>query len=258
MLTLQAPKTSPWNFLKLEGGLFAGNGINPHIDSRMDFVGHLSAAKEIGKSMTLSGGLSSYIGGILQRDSAVFTVKENAFVLYSKSENNIGKYAKRRYIGFDIQFRMKTAVGYTQLRSEYISGIHPGNENCSYGFKSAAMAAVEPVYMRKLSGGYVLLTQDLGKTPFTTVIKYDYYNPNTEISGNHIDSKGEIAMTNIGFGFLWSVYQNLRLTAYCNIVKNETTNKLKNKTDESGKITEHGYEYDRKDNVFTLRLQYKF
>ena len=258
MLTLQAAETSPWHILKLESGLFAGNGIRPPIDSRMDFVAHLTATGEFGYRMTVSGGLSTYLGGVLQRDNAVYTVKDNVFVLDSRTEKNIGKYAKRQYIGFDAQFRMNTTAGCTQLKGEYIAGKHPGNANGAYGFKYVAMESVEPVYMRKISGGYVLLTQGLGKTPFTAVVKYDWYNPNTEISGNHIDSKGEIAMTNLGFGFLWLVYQELKLTVYYNIVKNETTDKLKNRMDANGKITEYGYEGDRKDNVFSLRLQYVF
>ena len=257
LVSLQAPEKSSLNILKLEGGWFAGNGIRPQIDSRMDFIGRLSATKEIG-NIVVSGGVSTYLGGVLQRDSSVFVVKDNAFVLDSKTESNIGKYAKRRYTGVDAQFRMFTAAGLTLLKTEYIVGIHPGNAGGAYSFRFTSLAPVEPVYMRKMSGGYVLWSQGLGKTPFSTVIKYDWYHPNTEISGNDIDSKGEINISNIGFGFLWVVNTAIRLSAYYDVVKNETTDKLKDVRDANGKITEHGYASDRKDNVFTLRLQYKF
>jgi hypothetical protein len=46
MLTLQAPSTSAWSILKLEAGIFAGNGIKLEIDNRTDFIGHLSVNKE--------------------------------------------------------------------------------------------------------------------------------------------------------------------------------------------------------------------
>ena len=258
MLTLQAAESSPWHILKLESGLFAGNGVRPQIDSRMDFAVRLSAAKTFGNLFALNGGMSVYLGSVRQSDSSVFEVKDNAFIVNSRSENNIGKYVKRQFIGFDVQFRANTTAGCFQLRSEYIFGKLPGNTAGAYGFKYIAMEAVEPVYMRKMSGGYVLLAQDLGKTPFTAVIKYDRYNPNTEISGNHIDSKAEITMSTIGFGMLWFVYPELKLTVYYNIVKNETTDKLKNRTDANGTITGYGYEGNRKDNVFSLRLQYVF
>jgi len=258
MLTLQAAEASPWHILKIETGLFAGNGIRPQIDSRMDFVGHLTATRKIGTNTTVSGGISTFLGGMVQRDSSVYTVNDHAFALESKSASNIGKYAKRQYIGLDGQLCMNTAAGITRVRAEYISGKHPGNASCAYGFKYNAMESKEPVYMRKISGGYVMLAQALGRSPFMAVAKYDWYNPNTEIKGNHIDSKGEIAMRNYGFGFVWSVYQGLKMTAYYNIIRNETTDKLQHTTDTSGKITAYGYESDRKDNVFTLRLQYKF
>lgn len=52
MFTLQAPETSPWSILKLEAGLFAGNGIKKETDNKRDFIGHLSVFKEyyIGKA----------------------------------------------------------------------------------------------------------------------------------------------------------------------------------------------------------------
>ena len=268
MLTLQAAKTSPWNFLKLEAGLFAGNGIKPQITSRMDFIGHLSATKQIGDDMSISGGVSAYLGGVFQNDESVFVMKDKKFVEDSNSADNIGKYAKRQYIGFDAQLRMMTAAGLTQLRGEYIFGEHPGNSAGAYEFKfniasGNALPMTGPVYMRKIAGGYVILTQDLGTTPFTAVLKYDWYNPNTEVSGNDIgvaDSgtgAKDIIMSNIGIGLLWRINPALKLTAYYDIVKNETTDKLPD-TKDDGKITRYGWEGDRKDNVFTLRLQYKF
>jgi len=257
MLTLQASKNSPWNILKLEAGMFAGNGIRPQFESKMDFIGHLSVAKNIGDNMTISGGVSAYLGSMYQGDSSVYVMKDNKFVLDSKNADNIGKYAKRQYIGFDLQFSAMTVAGLTQLRGEYIFGEHAGNKSGAYSFKTEALPT-DATYMRKLSGGYVILTQDLGTTPFTIIAKYDWYNPNTEVSGNDITNKGEILMSNIGLGAMWRINNALRLTAYYDIVKNETTDKLKDTKDADGKITAYGYEGNRKDNVFTLRLQYKF
>jgi hypothetical protein len=265
MLTLQAAKTSPWNILKLEAGMFAGNGIKPQFTSHMDFIGHLSVTKVIGSDITIGGGVSAYLGGVFQNDSSVYKMKDKKFILDSKTVDNIGKYAKRQYIGFDIQFGATTVAGLTQLRGEYILGQHPGNATGAYEFKFNGMPPADaPVYLRKISGGYLILTQDFGKTPFTAVVKYDWYNPNTDVSGNDIaatgsgTTKGDIAMSNIGMGLIWRINPALRLTAYYDIVSNETTENLKDKKDSDGKITQYGWEGNRKDNVFTLRLQYKF
>ena len=265
MLTLQAAKTSPWNILKLEAGMFAGNGIKAQFTTHMDFIGHLSVTKVIGSDITIGGGVSAYLGGVFQNDSSVYVMKDNQFVLDSKTVDNIGKYAKRQYIGFDLQFSAYSAAGLTNLRGEYIFGEHPGNASGAYEFKFNGLPPAEaPIYMRKIAGGYVILAQDLGKLPFTALVKYDWYNPNTEVSGNDIaaagsgTTKGDINMSNIGMGLIWRINPALRLTAYYDLVGNETTDNLPDTKDEDGKITKYGYEGNRKDNVFTLRLQYKF
>jgi hypothetical protein len=182
--------------------------------------------------------------------------------LKSSEASNIGKYAKRQYVGFDLQFNTMTAAGLTQLRGEYIFGEHAQNAAGSWNYKFTAVQS-GPVYMRKINGGYVMLMQDLGQIPFTVLAKYDWYNPNTGISGNDIGassgtSANDITKSNIGVGIYWRINPALRLTAYYDLVRNDTTNQLTDTKDDSGKITAYGYENDRKDNVFTLRIQYKF
>ncbi|MCL1932885.1 MAG: hypothetical protein FWF53_03590, partial [Candidatus Azobacteroides sp.] len=164
MITLQPAKTSVWNPIKLEAGLFAGNGIKPQIDSHMDFIGHLSASKVFGNDMSLSGGVSLYLGGVLQTDSSTYVMKDKEFTEDSKTRDNIGRLAKRQYIGFDIQYIALTSVGMTQIRGEYIFGKHPGNASGAYSFGLVDIQS-GPVYMRKISGGYVVLIQDLGRSP---------------------------------------------------------------------------------------------
>jgi hypothetical protein len=263
MLTLQPAKTSPLNILKLEAAWVAGNGIRPQISSRMDFLGRLSIAKPLGKNAQLGLGISAYLGGVLQTDEQRYVVKDRQFALDSNTSGNIGRYAKRQYFGAEMQFRFISAAGATQVRGEYIVGEHPGNASGAYDFKLTTIPP-GPVYMRKISGGYVVLTQDLGVTPVTFVVKYDRYNPNTGVSGNDIGVQGsdtgtgDISSSTVGLGFLWHIKPMLRLTAYYDIVKNETTENLKNTKNEQGAIVRYGYESNRKENVFTLRLQYRF
>ena len=263
-LTLQPAPSSPLKFFKLEVGLFAGNGIKPQISNRMDFIGHLSVNKQVGFNTTISGGVSTYIGGILQAsgEPAIYEMTDNNWKLKSDDPTNIGKYVKRQYIGLDMQIHTLTAAGLTQIRGEYIFGEHAQNAAGSWNYKFTAIQS-GPVYMRKINGGYMMLTQDLGTSPFTFVAKYDWYNPNTKISGDAIGSSSatttnDITKSNIGLGLYWRINPALRLTAYYDIVKNETTNQITDTKDESDNITAYGWDKDRKDNVFTFRLQYKF
>lgn len=243
-LTLQAAKTSPWNILKLEAGLFAGNGIKQETDSHLDFIGHLSVAKAIGSDMKISGGVSYYNGGVYQGTENIYSIAGKAFVLNNNADNK-GQFAKREYVGVDAQFSVMSALGMTQLRGEYLFGEQPAAKGNSKSPNASTLPAID-TYNRNFSGGYVVFVQDIGALPVSAVLKYDWYNPNTKVSGNEDVTDGDIAVNTFGFGLLWRANANLKLTAYYEINKNETTDKI-------AKFNE-----DRKDNLFTLRLQYKF
>ena len=248
MLIIQAAKTSPMNFLKLEAGLFAGNGIKQETDSRKDFIGHLSAMKDISGHLTISGGVSYYHGSVYQGSENVYQMVGESFVL-NNNPDNLGKFAKREYIGFDGQFKIKNILGATQLRGEYLFGKQPGNLSNSKS-PNASVLPVSDTYLRNFGGGYVALTHDFTTLPFSVVLKYDWYDPNTKVAGNNIGlnhtGSGDIAQNAFGFGMLWYMNSKLLLQAYYEINKNEKTANLTTFTN------------DRKDNVFTLRMQYKF
>jgi phosphate-selective porin len=248
MLTLQAAKTSPWNFLKLDAGLFAGNSINRETDSRLDFIGHLSADKNLGSNVKIGGGVSYYNGGVFQGTENIYSMKNKEFLLNNNADNK-GQFAKREYFGIDAQFSVISVLGMSQLRTEYLFGEQPGGQSNSKSPNASTLPTTD-TYNRNFSGGYVILIQDLGKLPLSAVLKYDWYDPNTKLSENEIGinntSAGDIAKNIFGFGLLWRATNNLRLQAYYEINKNETTENIDK------------YKNDLKDNVFTLRLQYKF
>lgn len=248
MLTLQASKTSPLNFIKLEAGLFAGNGIKQETDSRKDFIGHLSIAKNIGSEAKFAVGGSYYNGSVYQGTQNVYSMKDNGFELNSDASNK-GGFAKREYVGFDGQFNILTGAGMTQLRGEYLLGTQPGAKTNSKSPNASALPTTD-TYIRKFNGAYVILVQDLGQSPFSAVVKYDFYDPNTKISNNEIGlngtTNGDIAYNTLGLGLLWRASNSIRVQAYYDMVKNEKSENLA------------AFKEDIKDNVFTLRLQYKF
>lgn len=248
MLTLQAPKSSPWSKLKLEAGLFAGNGIKMETDNRKDFIGHLSVNHTVKDYLKIGAGLSYYYGGVYQGSQNVYSLKDDVFIV-NKDSSNIGKYAKREYFGLDIQLVALSKIGSTKLTSEYLMGTQPGSNKDSKS-PNAATLPTSDTYIRKFNGGYVMLTQDFGKLPLSGVVKYDWYNPNRQVSKDKIGvnntSKSDIAYNTIGMGVLWKATSSIRIQAHYDIVNNEIT---KNIAD---------YSMNRKDNVFTLRFQYKF
>ena len=245
-LTLQAAKTSPWNFLKLEAGLFTGNGIKQETDNRKDFIGHLSAARNVGSEAKWGLGVSYYNGSVFQGNENVYKMDGNAFILDNNPENK-GKFAKREYVGFDGQFSIMSAIGLSQVRVEYLFGTQPATSSNSKSPNSST-PVITDTYIRNFSGGYIIIVQDLGQLPLSAVIKYDWYDPNTEVAKNEVGLKGtgsaDLSQNTLGLGMLWRVNKNIRLQAYYELNNNEKTENLAVN--------------DIKSDVFTLRLQYKF
>ena len=248
MLILQAAKTSPWNFLKLEVGLFAGNGIKQETDNRKDFIGHLSANKNLGDNAKFGLGMSYYNGGVYQGTENIYTMQDKTFVLNNDASNK-GKFAKREYFGFDGQLNISSFCGITQLRGEYLLGTQPAVKTGSKSPNASALPNTD-TYIRDFNGGYVMLVQDFGRLPLSAVVKYDWYDPNTKVAKDEIGKngtdKGDIAYNTLGVGLLWRASNSIRLQAYYEVVSNEKSESFA------------AFKNDIKDNVFTLRLQYKF
>jgi len=250
MITIQAPKTSPWNVLKLEAGLVAGNAISKDYKSTKDFVAHLTYTNST-PIMKYGIGASVYSGTILQQDTNVYVMKNGAFSRNVLTPANGS--APRTYYGVDGQFAVASDLGLTQIRAEYITGTQSGTSGSSAspnGFDPTATSTYAPTYTRSFQGGYVNFVQDIADTQHSIVVKYDWYDPNTNISGDQIGiaaktGKADMAYSTLGFGYIYRMNNNVKLTAYYDMVTNEA-------------IKVKGFFSNVNDNVFTLRLQYKF
>lgn len=268
MLTLQPKKGTRFDWIKLDAGFFTGNGINPEFDSKKDFIGHLSFAKA-NKSETIKfgGGISYYNGHVFQGTKYVYSPGEAIDVtqpgLVDSTASNKNGFAKRQYMGIDAQLSVHSPIGFTTVRAEYITGQQPSAKTTNASVSGSTLPNYD-TYIRKVSGGYVYFIQNIGQTKNQLVVKYDWLDPNTKVSGADIMSKSsagkntalgtaDIKFNTIGFGWNYRFNSQVKLMAYYEIVKNETTGLSPvglNRTLDTSK--------DLKDNVFTLRVQYKF
>lgn len=233
----------------LDAGIFNGNGIGVESDSYKDFIGRLSWLKQI-KKVQLGAAVSYYRGSIANPLNNNYIYKSDiGFV-----ENDVEKQSaeKRQYIGFAAQYIQESSIGKTSLKAEYISGQQPGTfeTNAQPGGKSLGTGN-SALYLRKFSGFYAMLVQDLGQSKHSLVAKYDYYDPNTEISSSnigHLSNTGvaDVAYQTIGLGYLFKLNSNVRLMGYYDIVNNERCHHL----------TE--YESNINQNILTVRTQIKF
>lgn len=248
MLIWQSKQTAILDYVKLEAGLFSGNGIHLETDNRLDFIGHLSTKKELNRILTMSGGVSYYHGYVQHTQNNYWQVKDKKFYSYSIPKG-VRSYALRQYWGADAQLSLNTPWGKTELRGEYLWGRQPSPDN---GFKSPNTSKLHdtPLYVRQFSGGYVMLTHKLNTYPLVGVVKYDWLDPNVELSSEEIakagGSKSDVGRNTLGLGAIWLLNKQVSLQVYYDWVHNEYAKAIE------------GYDAERRDNLLTIRLQYRF
>jgi hypothetical protein len=282
-LTIQAPKTSAFNFIKLDVGLFNGNAITSETDNYKDVIAHLSMKKAfLNENLLLSGGFSYYNGGWASPTSK--TYKWNAADSSFKQDVSIlkGDKLERKYFGLDAQATLNSALGITTIRGEYLWGQQPGTFKTSVSPKGAVTESKDIIvndtnnvayktsitispdaYIRNFSGGYIYFIHRILQTKHEIVAKYDWYDPNTDAKGNEIFSKSknsgisDLKFSSIGIGYNYYATANVRLSVYYDMVTNEKASSKYNKA----VIAEDGiknFTKDLKDNILTVRVLYKF
>ena len=258
MITLQAPKTSPWNVLKLDLALVAGNAIGLDIKSQKDIIAHLNYVNSIG-DIKYGIGASMYSGSVFSPTKNVYSMSNNVFTAQGDSVSNFNKTFSRQYFGFDGQFSLASVAGLTNIRAEYIFGKQPGLTGSTDSYNNSAIGTGD-TYLRNFAGGYIQLSQDIADTKHSLTVKYDFYDPNTNVSGNNIGfagaagtvktNKTDIAYSTIGFGYLYRMNTNVKFMVYYDMPTNETSSLLNAKGSDLTKVLAA--------NLLTVRMQYKF
>ncbi len=257
MVTFDARKSlRVWQHIKIDAGFFNGQGIsgNGDFDNKKDFISRLSLKPlKLNNKLTLSGGLSLLQGGLLQATKYVFatgSVNGIKNVTIDSATGNMGQYSPRRYRGADVQLKVKNHVGFTELRGEYITGVQTGTANASET-PIALMTGTNGYYKRNFNGAYFYFLQHLYSLRHQLVIKYDWYDPNSKVSGKEIGtadtkfSSADIKYSTLHIGYNYAITTAAKLSLFYSFVHNETT-------------LLDGYTKDVKDNVFTARMQFRF
>lgn len=257
MLTIDARKKDhPLKFLKVDVGIFNGPGLSSltDFDSHKDIIGRFTIKPQpLGKKITLGVAASILYGGLSQNTKYIYATQSfngaKNFVVDS-SITNQGNIAPRKYYGVDAQLKIKNKVGYTEFRAEYITGKQTSSAN-NTETPGILFTGTEGYYVRKFNGAYFYLLQHLGNTHHLLLIKYDWYDPNTDVKGNEIGKAGNnlnaanIKYNTLGFGYLNYITENAKLVFWYDKITNEKTNLS-------------GYTNDLKDNIFTCRLHFRF
>ncbi len=146
----------------------------------------------------------------------------------------VGGSAPKTWFGVEAQLYYDF-LGGMKIMGEYIMG-----QDVNELSTAAPLAAIRK---RDFMGWYVYLVKNLG-TEFQFALKYDSYNPNTSISSDVIDNSAELAVNTLGLGIHNYTFPNVRLTLWYDSITTTTNDRL--------------LKADPKDNLLTIRAQYKF
>ncbi len=259
MLTVAARnKNAMFSNIYWDIGLFNGQGLAgvTDFDSHKDLISHL-VLKPIPlfgrKSALISGGLSIYRGGIINQSDVIYKLKKTQGqfeMLRDSAQKNNQSLNPRNYFGADIQLKFPRPNFESEFRVEYITGVQTGTAHSSASPGSYPISAnsIDPLYIRNFNGAYFYYLQELGSPKHQFLVKYDWYDPNSKVSGNEISiakglSAADIRYNTLGLGYVFYANTSLKFVFYYEFVKNELSSV---------------YNQDEKDNVFTTRLQFTF
>lgn len=253
-------KTFPIKWLKADLGVFNGQGLagTGDYDNHKDVIGRLSMKpyKINKRGWKLSASTSYYLGGIVNQSNKIAKMTgsgSDALFIIDSSAENFNKVAQRRYMGADAQLKIPNKKGATEFRAEVMTGQQTATLASSESpgiYPLLPNGLPQTLYTRNFSGAYFYFLQHLGTDRLQLVLKCDIYDPNTKVKGEEITAKrgfsaADIKYTTFGGGFVYLINAHVKATAYYASVSNEKT-------------LIDGYTQDVKDNVLTLRVQYRF
>lgn len=274
MLSYQPAKESKLYGLKVDAGIYSGNGIYVPGTGSTGSTGSTTAAglidsdnfKDImarahykksfkDEKYSIGLGLSHYYGAIAYQNENVYNHIEidNSGKKIWVAENSggyTGKRAPRIYYSGELQFSIKSKIGTTILRGEYMTGKQSGSLSDTRSPNIITYNSAETV-IRQFNGGNIYFVQRVGKSKHEVVAKYEWYDPNTKISGSDFIAgtsfkSAEIKYQMLGVGYVNYWDENVKFMIYYNLVKNEKAEGIA------------GFEKDKLDNVLTIRIQYRF
>lgn len=245
----------PLRHLKVDVGVFNGPGLTSaaDYDNYKDLIARVALKPvNLSRTLVLSAGVSMLDGGFLQNTPTFYKVGRSGsgdkMFIADSSLGNVGREAPRRYYGADVQLKVRHGWGVTEIRGEYIRGTQSATAASS---ETPAVLLQEPSYLRHFDGAYIYFLQNIFSVQHQLCVKYDWYDPNTNVRGAEIGKAGSnlnatnIKYSTLGLGYIYYCNENMKLVAWYDLVKNERT-------------LLPGYTADVRDNVLTLRIQFRF
>jgi phosphate-selective porin len=203
-------------------------------DSMKDLMGRIVYSIKVPSAVIgIDLGANLYHGGNL--------AKTNPYIKNSNGTEDsikVWSYLDKNWVGGEIQI-FADVLGGMALKAEYMAGVNSTPSTIAATATLAQMKA-DPNKVRNFSGFYIYLIKNIGpKDQF--VARYDYYDPNTGLSGDAAGS--DVFYKTWTVAFQHYLNDNIRISVNYEIPKNEinTSNSV-----------------EKKDNVLGVRIQAKF
>jgi phosphate-selective porin len=205
------------------------------VDSKKDYMGRLVYSIKLPSAgLGIDIGANGYYGGNLSKNNKYYKNSNGSL----DSLNNVWRYLDKNWVGGEIQI-FADILGGMAIKGEYVAGINSTPSAIAANSTRAQLMASPSTY-NNFSGYYLYFIKNIGpKNQF--VAKYDYYDPNTKLSG---DAAGNSIYYKT-WTLAWQYYLNdfIRISLNYEMPKNEI-----NASNPAQK----------KDNTFGLRIQAKF
>ncbi|MFC2102188.1 porin [Bacteroidota bacterium] len=175
-------------------------------DPFKDIALRLTYDFKLGSFGKLGVGASGYLGW--QKSNST-TVLNSDYTLYKNV--TVGDNITRHWFGAEMQLHMNV-LGGMEIRAEYLMGVNAysgalgsfsiedpvqmtlANDTLSMTYLTTNTNQINPSIRRNFMGGYVYLIKNIGKRN-QFAFRWDFYDPNTKLSGNQIGVTGYDAST---------------------------------------------------------------
>jgi hypothetical protein len=214
------------------------------VDSKKDLMGRfVYTVKMPSAGLGIDLGVNGYYGGN--------RAKANKYIVGTEGvldSVNVGDYLKKQWFGAEVRI-FADFLGGTALKAEYVTGTNSTASttaapalNATVAVKTAAASTI-----KNFSGYYIYLIKNIGnKNQF--VAKYDFYDPNTKLSGDA--AKSDVFYKTLTLAWQYYLNDNIRLSVNYEMPQNEKNATIK---DVAGTAN-----VQLKDNTLGIRVQAKF
>jgi phosphate-selective porin len=205
------------------------------VDSRKDIMARLVYSVKLpGAGIGIDFGPNLYYGGNLSKNNKYLKNSDGTL----DSLKSVWTYLDKNWLGGEAQI-YADVLGGMAIKAEYMAGVNSSPSAVASTATRAQMIASPSLY-NNFSGYYIYFVKNIGpRNQF--VAKYDYYDPNTKLSGDA--AGGNVYYKTWTIAWQYYLNDNIRITVNYEMPKNEIN---------------ASHTTDAKDNTLGIRIQAKF